>query len=370
VPVTFTLPPLTARLPVSVGAAAVKFNEPAFTAKALARLLELNATVPDPVEENSPDPAPCSAELIVKREPAPTLALIPGWNVTDPPEIVAPPMDVIWEEPPKMKAFEEPINTFEALIASDPENVAPSVVNPSEPPLTVMLLAVEEAPSVNVPALVLVKDPPVRVEPIAKSDPEATSTVVPALFRLRLPPEIEPPPVEEIWELTPKVRLPVVILTAPPFTARLPESMVDPSVKETTPAVSVMLFAMAAPLRASVPAPVLVMVPPVRTFEIESVTPEPMSTEFPAVEKESEPAPVIPPLAELVIPEVDAKVSVVPESTSTVPPLTARLPDKVLLAANSKEPALTVVVPEYKLTAPKTSVPTPDLVTAFVTVPP
>jgi hypothetical protein len=54
----------------------------------------------------------------------------------------------------------------------------------------------------------------------------------------------------------------------------------------------------------------------------------------------------IAPLEELVIPEVDAKVSVVPESTNTVPPLTARLPESELLAANSSVPAVTVLVPE------------------------
>ena len=231
-------------------------------------------------------------------------------------------------------------------------------------------MEIDSAPKVSVPALVLVREPPERVEPIDKREPEATSTVVPALFKLRLAPEIEPPPLEEICEVPPKERLPVVILTAPPFTARLPESVVDPPVKETAPALSVMLLAMVAPLNASVPALVLVMVPPVRTFEMESVTPEETSTELPAASMRSEPAPVIAPFAELVIPEVEANVSVVPESTSTVPPFTARLPESELLAANSNEPAVTVVVPEYEFEAPKTSVPTPDLVTALVTDPP
>jgi hypothetical protein len=138
----------------------------------------------------------------------------------------------------------------------------------------------------------------------------------------------------------------VVIVTAPPLTARLPESTVEPPLKETVPALSVMLFAMVAPLSESVPALVLVMVPPVSTFEMESVTPEETSTELPAVAMASEPEPVIAPLVPLVIPEVDAKVSVVPESTSTVPPLTARLPESELLAANSSVPAVTVLVPE------------------------
>jgi len=138
----------------------------------------------------------------------------------------------------------------------------------------------------------------------------------------------------------------VVIVTAPPLTAKLPESTVEPPVKETVPALSVMLFAMVAPLSESVPALVLVMVPPVSTFEIESVTPEETSTELPAVAMASEPEPVIAPLVPLVIPEVDAKVSVVPESTNTVPPLTARLPERELFAANSSVPAVTVLVPE------------------------
>jgi len=107
-----------------------------------------------------------------------------------------------------------------------------------------------------------------------------------------------------------------------------------------------MLFAMVAPLSESVPALVLVMVPPVSTFEMERVTPEETSTELPAVAMASEPEPVIAPLVPLVIPEVDAKVSVVPESTNTVPPLTARLPERELFAANSSVPAVTVLVPE------------------------
>ena len=234
-----------------------------------------------------------------------------------------------------------------------------------------MLFAIsEEVPNVKVPALVLVREPPERVELIDKREPEATSTVVPALFKLRLAPEIEPPPLEEICELEPKYRLPVVIFTAPPLTARLPESVVDPPVKETVPALSMMLFAMVAPLSARVPALVLVMVPPVSTFAMESVTPEETSTELPAVAMASEPEPVIAPLAALVIPEVEANVSVVPESTSTVPPFTARLPLSELLAANSNEPAVTVVVPEYEFEAPKTSVPTPDLVRELVIEPP
>ena len=209
-----------------------------------------------------------------------------------------------------------------------------------------MSLLIEFAESHKVPALVLVKEPPESVDPIDNSEPEETSTVVPALFKLRLAPEIEPPPLEEICELEPKYRLPVAIFTAPPFTARLPESVVDPPVKETVPALSMMLFAMVAPLSARVPALVLVMVPPVTTFEIDRVTPEETSTELPAVAMASEPEPVIAPLVELVIPEVEAKVSVVPESTNTVPPLTARLPLSELLAANSNDPAVTVVVPE------------------------
>ena len=156
----------------------------------------------------------------------------------------------------------------------------------------------------------------------------------------------------------------MVTVTAPPLTARLPDRVVEPRVKETVPALSVILLAMVDPLSESVPALVLVMVPPVSTFEMESVTPEETSTELPAVAMASEPEPVIAPLEELVIPEVDAKVSVVPESTSTVPPLIARLPERELLAANSSEPAVTVVVPEYEFAAPKTSVPTPDLVRA------
>lgn len=181
-----------------MGVEAVKFKEPALTAKPLARLLEPNDTVPAPVKENSPVPAPRKSEPIVKREPAPTPTLIPGWKVNDPPEIVPPPIEVIWEEAPKVNAFEELTKTFVALIANVPEYDPPDAVNPSEPAVTVILLAVEAAPSVSVPALVLDKAPPERVEPIDKSDPAATSTVVPTLLRLRVPLEIEPPPLEEI----------------------------------------------------------------------------------------------------------------------------------------------------------------------------
>jgi hypothetical protein len=189
-------------LPVRVGVEAVKLREPALTAKPLVRLLELKATVPEPVEENRP--LPCGVELIANREPAPTLALIPDRKVTDPPEIVPPPTDVTWEALPKVKVFPEPRYTVDPFTAKVPEYDAPVVVNPSEPALTVMLFEIEDAPKVSVPALVFVKEPPERFEPIDSNDPEETSTVVPALFKLRLAPEIEPPPLEEICELEPK----------------------------------------------------------------------------------------------------------------------------------------------------------------------
>jgi len=189
-------------LPVRVGAASVKLKEPALTAKPLVRLLALNATVPEPVEENSP--FPCGVEPIVSSEPAPTLALMPDRNVTDPPEIVPPPTDVTWEALSKVKVFPEPRYTVDPFTAKVPEYDPPVVVNPSEPALTVILFEMEDAPNVSVPALVLVKEPPESVEPIESSEPEETSTVVPTLFKLRLAPDIEPPPLEEICELEPK----------------------------------------------------------------------------------------------------------------------------------------------------------------------
>ena len=92
VSVTLTMPVLTARLPLSVGAEAVKFREPALEMKLLKRAAALNSTVPVPTAVKVP---PTGVELIKRSEPAPTLELIPELNVTFPPEISPPPLEVI-----------------------------------------------------------------------------------------------------------------------------------------------------------------------------------------------------------------------------------------------------------------------------------
>jgi hypothetical protein len=114
-------------VPIRTGVNAVKLREPALTAKSLfdtspllvPRVSDLNSTVPAPTDENRP--FPCGVELIVSRDPAPTFALIPELNETNPPARVPPPTDVIEDNSLKINTFPELTYTVEPFTARVPE---------------------------------------------------------------------------------------------------------------------------------------------------------------------------------------------------------------------------------------------------------
>ena len=158
------------------------------------------------------------------------------------------PLAASWRLPPEMVPFEfevmlpvlriakvPPILNWPPFTARLPESVVLAFVKLIEPARRTRLLLMVEADSASVPALVFVSVPPVTVELIVRSEPALTSTPLPAVARDREPPEIVPPPVEVMPEAAPKVSAPVeATVTAPPFTARLPESVLVPIVSVPT----------------------------------------------------------------------------------------------------------------------------------------
>jgi hypothetical protein len=229
VPLNAKVPLFTSRLPESVVFAAMLI-EPALSTSLLYTLEADSASVPALVFVSVP---PVTVELMVNSEPELTSTPSPAVaSDREPPEIVPPPLEVM---PPELKIATVPMLNWPPFTARLPESVVLAFVMLIEPALSTSLLYTLEADNARVPALVFVSVPPVTVELMVNSEPELTSTPLPAVASDREPPEIVPPPLEVIPEAASKVSVPFEV-TAPPFTARLPESVLVPS--ERVPAVA------------------------------------------------------------------------------------------------------------------------------------